>query len=482
MVGWAQEDKGSDRSDVPDGLALWFRSFAGENSAPSAALRAALAEAGFRIEEDRSSSPSGSGILFLDVVSGSVLEFLREAARDGLDRILAIAAPRSKIGNGDAWRLLEAGASDFLLWDDRHDPANEAAARFRRWASIDRLVQSPLVQENLVGNSPAWISLLRQVVEVARFTDAPVLIAGETGTGKELVARLIHTLDPRCEKKGDLVVLDCTTIKPELSGSEFFGHERGAFTGAVAEREGAFALSHGGTLFLDEVGELPLTLQAELLRVVQERTYKRIGGNAWRQTEFRLVCATNRDLKAEVAQGRFRRDLYYRLAVCTCKLPPLSQRSGDILLLVRHFLRTLRAEGDPIELNGPVRDYLLQREYPGNVRDLKRLMTGISCRHVGSGPITVGNIPPEERPVGSCEPSDWRDAAFERAIERALALGAGLKEIGRGAEETALRIAIREEDGNLQRAADRLGVSDRALQMRQAARRGRPPADGSGAS
>src|SRR5678816_4688946 len=143
------------------------------------------------------------------------------------------------------------------------------------------------------------------------------LIAGESGTGKELVARLIHALDRR-EPKGPFVVLDCTTVSPELAGSEFFGHERGAFTTAVTAREGAFAMADGGTLFLDEVGELPLALQAELLRVIQERVYKRVGSNTWKQADFRLVCATNRDLAAEEAKGNFRLDLFHRIASSRC--------------------------------------------------------------------------------------------------------------------------------------------------------------------
>src|SRR5262249_51814424 len=154
----------------------------------------------------------------------------------------------------------------------------------------------------LIGDSPAWRRLVRRIVEVARFTDAAVLITGETGTGKELVARLVHALDPRTTKR-KLVLLDCTTIVPPLSGGAFFGHERGASTGATPTRDGAFALADGGTLFLDEVGELPLALQAELLRVVQEGTYKRVGSNEWRETQFRLVCATNRELLEHAADA-----------------------------------------------------------------------------------------------------------------------------------------------------------------------------------
>ena len=181
---------------------------------------------------------------------------------------------------------------------------------------------------------------MRELVEVGAFTNASVLIEGESGTGKELLAQLVHDLDLR-RQKGDFVILDCAAITPELSGSEFFGHERGAFTGAVNARDGAFALANGGTLFLDEVGELPLTLQAQLLRVVQEHQFKRVGSNTWQRTEFRLVCATNRDLLAGVAEGRFRGDLYHRIAGWVCHVPPLRDRPEDILPLTTHFLSQL---------------------------------------------------------------------------------------------------------------------------------------------
>src|SRR5262249_42130067 len=157
------------------------------------------------------------------------------------------------------WKLLEAGATDVLNWDEISKPPSELAERFERWATIEQILHSPAVQDTLVGQSHTWIAVLRDVIEIAYFTESAILITGETGTGKELIAHLIHTLDRRPGKR-DLVVLDCTTVVPELSGSEFFGHERGAFTHAVATREGAFALADGGTLFLDEVSELPSAL------------------------------------------------------------------------------------------------------------------------------------------------------------------------------------------------------------------------------
>ncbi|NTU84211.1 MAG: sigma-54-dependent Fis family transcriptional regulator, partial [Chloroflexales bacterium] len=328
---------------------------------------------------------------------------------------------------------------------------------------------SPLVGEHLVGRSKAWQSVLRQVVEAACFTEAPVLLLGETGTGKEQLAQLIHRLDARPDK-GDLVVVDCTTIVPELAGSELFGHERGAFTSAVSARDGAFALADGGTLFLDEIGELPPALQAQLLRVTQERTYKRVGSNTWRRTEFRLVCATNRDLAADEGEGRFRRDLYYRIAGWVCRLPPLRERREDIIPLVRHFMGQLRPGHEPPELDEPVRAYLLSRDYPGNVRDLRQLAARLHYRHVGPGPLTAGVIPEAERPGEPAAPL-WYGGSFEQSIRRALSAGVGIREIRRAAEETAVRLAIADEGGNLQRAAQRLGVTDRALQLRRAARR-----------
>jgi transcriptional regulator with GAF, ATPase, and Fis domain len=340
-----------------------------------------------------------------------------------------------------------------------------------RWDVVDGIVRSALVRENLVGASQAWTLAVRRVVELAAFTDANVLLTGESGTGKELIARLLHTLDRREDKK-DLVVLDCTTVVPELAGSEFFGHERGAFTGAVSARDGAFALADQGTLFLDEVGELPRELQPQLLRVIQEGTYKRVGGNSWHKTRFRLVSATNRDLPQGVARGEFRSDLYYRVATCTVALPPLKDRVEDILPLARHFMKQAVPEGDVPDLDPAVRDFLMSRDYPGNVRDLRQLVTRIMHRHVPPGPVTVGDIPEEDRPRGAGVPRAWCDGPFEQAIRKAVAADVGLKEIGRIAQDTAVRIAVAGEEGNLQRAAEKLKVTDRALQMRQ--QNGRP--------
>lgn len=449
--------------------ALWFHGFGAVEPFSADPLARALAAAGLNPYPLGGEEPHGPGIVVFREVTDELCAFVHEASGGGVERVLAAAASPEAMAGGAAWRLVRAGASDVLPRARAGgDTAAEVAARFARWAEVDRAVDSPRVRNNLVGCSPAWRALLRQVVEVAMFTDAPVLVTGETGTGKELVARLVHTLNADSAKR-EVVLLDCTTIVPELSGSEFFGHERGAYTGAERVRDGAFALADGGTLFLDEVGELPLHLQAQLLRVVQEGTYKRVGGNTWLKTRFRLVCATHRDLQADVAAGLFRADLYYRLATVTCRMPPLRDRPEDILPLFRHFLAQAHPGREPPELAEPVRELLLRRAYPGNVRDLKQLAARIGYRHVGPGPITLGDVPEDERPAEEGG-GGWPDADFEVSIRRALAQGVGLKDISRLASEKAIQVAVSAEEGNLRRAAQRLGVTDRALQMRKAQR------------
>ncbi len=436
-----------------------------QNEAIEALLRERIATE--PLAPDNSHEP---GILFIGQADDRACRLLQDVSCGGLKRVIAVAPSGEALRGGASWMLLRAGASDVFAWDHSRNPASEIHARLRRWQQVDEIVDSPLVREHLVGSSSAWVSVLRQVVEVARFTSASVLILGESGTGKEMIARLIHALDAR-ERKRDLVLLDCTTIVPELSGSEFFGHERGSFTGAVAVRDGAFALADGGTLFLDEVGELPLQLQAELLRVVQEQAYKRIGSNKWQSTQFRLVCATNKDLPAEQKRGRFRNDFYYRIASWVCKLPPLRERTEDILPLARFFIQHIRPDDGLQEMDDAVREYLIRRDYPGNVRELKQLVSRMVYRHVGSGPLTAGDIAAEERPHFEADSMSWYGESFEQVIRRAVAQGVGLKEIGRAAEKAAERIVIREENGNLKRAARRLGVTDRALQMRRATKR-----------
>jgi len=449
---------------------LWVHSWGDASEEKNGLLREALVRQGVKAVPSPWDPPGKSGVCIYGEITPELRDFVQAMSGAGREPFIAIAEARHcPNGTGD-WDLLRAGASDVLVWSDPDQVARQIKARFERWLSVEQLMEEPTVSELVVAKSPVWRTILRDIVEIARFSDATVLILGESGTGKEVVARLIHLLDPR-PNKHDLVLLDCSTVVPELSGSEFFGHERGAFTGALTERLGAFALANGGTLFLDEIGELPLPLQAQLLRVVHERTYKRVGGSTWRRTEFRLVCATNRDLSDLVHRGAFRADLYYRIASCVCKLPPLRERLEDVIPLAEHFLRHAHPDGEPPELDAAVRDYLLRREYPGNVRDLQQAVSRLMCRCAGDRTITIGYVPPDERPALEPEKMVWLDLHFERLIQRAVHFGAGLKEIGRAAEDVAIRFATDEEGGNLQRAASRLGVTDRALQLRRANRR-----------
>jgi transcriptional regulator with GAF, ATPase, and Fis domain len=434
-------------------------------------LKQALIAQGVKADFLQPGMDASPGVCLFGDITFDLQRRLQIASRGGLDRVIAIAESERPDRANDYWDLLRAGASDILVWSNPASTAREIKARFERWRSIEHLLEGPIVGELVVAKSPVWRAVVRDVAEIARFSDSTVLLLGESGTGKEVVARLIHLLDPRPDKR-DLVILDCSSITSELSGSEFFGHERGSFTGASNERQGAFSLANGGTLFLDEIGELPLPLQAQLLRVIQERTYKRVGGNVWHRTSFRLVCATNRDLKELVRCGGFRSDLYYRIAGCICHLPPLRERLEDIVPLAEHFLREATRAGDPPKLDVAVRNYLLQRDYPGNVRDLKQVLMRIMSRHTGERTVTIGSIPSDEWPAGTQRDNvAWLDSNFEQQIHRAVLFGAGLKEIGRAAEEIAIRYAMTEEKGNVHRAACRLGVTDRTLQLRRATRR-----------
>jgi transcriptional regulator with GAF, ATPase, and Fis domain len=385
-------------------------------------------------------------------------------------RVLALAASESVLKTGDAWRLLEAGASDVMEWAG-DCIGHQIAANVERCHLVEQAFSNVLAMEPVVGESADWRDLVRRVVEVGKFSSAPVLLMGESGTGKENLTRLVHAVAVREHtesRSAELVTVDCTTIVPELSGSELFGHERGAFTGAHTVRDGAFALADRGTLFLDEVGELSLSLQAQLLRAIQEKTYKRVGGNIWLKTDFRLVCATNRNLEDLVRRGQFRLDLYHRIAGWVFRTPRLEERREDILPLAKYFLRIMFPQQQP-GLDPAVCEYLQNRMYPGNIRELRQLIERMAHRHAGLGSITVGDIPEQDRPRDGSQPTAWPDERLEKTIADAITLGMSLKEISTATTAAAIRIAVQSERGNLQRAAKRLGVTDRALQIRRAA-------------
>jgi formate hydrogenlyase transcriptional activator len=225
----------------------------------------------------------------------------------------------------------------------------------------------------IIGSSASLRRVLKRVETVAP-TDSTVLIYGETGTGKELVARAIHDLSPRRSKP--FVKLNCAAIPTGLLESELFGHERGAFTGAIAQRIGRFEVADGGTIFLDEIGEIPLELQTKLLRVLQEREFERLGSSRTLRTDARLIAATNRDLEAMVSEQKFRSDLFFRLNVFPVHVPPLREREGDIPLLVRHFAQQFSKRMNKMIETIPTEamDALSRYHWPGNIRELQNVM------------------------------------------------------------------------------------------------------------
>jgi formate hydrogenlyase transcriptional activator len=237
----------------------------------------------------------------------------------------------------------------------------------------DNRDRGPRRFEQLIGNSPALESVLEKVERVAS-TDSTVLIQGETGTGKELIARAIHNISSRCGRS--FVKLNCAAIPLDLLESELFGHERGAFTGAIAQKIGRFELADKGTLFLDEVGDIPAALQPKLLRVLQEQEFERLGSTKTHHVDVRLVAATNRDLTGMANRGEFRSDLYYRLNVFPVLLPPLRERREDIPALVKHFAEMFgRRMGKPIEqVSDETMNALSSYAWPGNVRELQNLI------------------------------------------------------------------------------------------------------------
>jgi transcriptional regulator with GAF, ATPase, and Fis domain len=234
-------------------------------------------------------------------------------------------------------------------------------------------VQVSMNYGHIIGESPALKKMLARLEAVAQ-TGASVLIQGESGVGKELVAHVIHGRSPRSD--GPLVKVNCASIPHELFESEFFGHVKGAFTGAHRDRVGRFQLADGGTIFLDEVGEIPLALQSKLLRVLQESEYERVGDEATHRVDVRVIAATNRDLEQAVAEGRFREDLYYRLSVFPIEVPSLRERSDDVVQLASHFLeRACKEFGHrPLTLSRQHAALLKRYAWPGNVRELKNVI------------------------------------------------------------------------------------------------------------
>src|SRR6202140_1581497 len=288
-----------------------------------------------------------------------------------------------------AIEAMKQGAYDYLFKPlDLHQlrrvvgEALEVARRMREPAVLVETAPDPDVDGAIVGSCPAMREVYKAIGRVAA-QNVPVLITGESGTGKELVARAIYQHGPRA--KAPFLALNCAAIPEQLLESELFGHEKGAFTGADRRRIGKFEQCHGGTLFLDEIGDMPLALQAKMLRLLQEQTFERIGGNETIQTDVRLIAATHRDLKAWSAQGKFRPDLYYRLCVFTIHLPPLRERGDDLLMLVELFLgRFSRELGREVsEVATETLERLRSHSWPGNVRELQSVLKQALLQAIG---------------------------------------------------------------------------------------------------
>lgn len=301
----------------------------------------------------------------------------------------------------------------------------------------------------IIGVSRALQDVFKIVGRVAR-SDAPVLVTGESGTGKELVAKAVHEYSPRRQK--ELIAINCGAIPENLLESELFGHEKGSFTGAIARRAGRFEQADGGTLFLDEIGDMPLSVQVKLLRVLQDGTFSRVGSNETLSADVRIVAATNKNLANEVAAGRFREDLYYRLNVVEIRLPPLRERPEDIPLLAEFFLQRLtRKQGMArIRLSGEAVGLLQSHRWPGNVRELENTIAR-ACALASSTVLLPADIPLAAAPGES-------RGSFKGAVDGLLdAVPLGQNAFLWVKRELALR-ALERQDGDLKEAAAMLGV------------------------
>ena len=448
--------------------AIWYKDLTQHSQSRKEAFLRSLSTAKI-IVSDTQKSPYG--MIFLDN-SDKLKEalFITSLSFDNQERMIIVLFDSGLYQSDIIWEFLFAGASKVFDFENTPLLHGVIEDQINRWQSVESLLTSKFIKENLLGESVIWKNTIREMIEIAVYTQSSVLIIGESGTGKEMLSRLIHHFDPR-RNKGDLVLVDCSAIASELSGSEFFGHEKGAFTGANNTREGAFSLANDGTLFLDEIGELPLRLQSELLRVIQEGMYKPIGSNFWKKTVFRLVSATNRTLTEEVKAGRFRLDLHYRLSTWICKVPSLFERQDDIPLLAEVFLSKFFEKKDIPKIDESVIEYLLKRDYHGNVRELQQLMQRIASQHVGKGPITLCNIPVIDRPdykpnvIYQREALNAEQSEYEKTIQSILDKGLNLREIRDLTTQTVIELAIRREKGRVNQAANKLGITSRAIQL-----------------
>ncbi len=360
-----------------------------------------------------------------------------------------------------ALEAMKAGVFDYLMKPFKNEEillTVQKALDYARLRSENALLRQQLDRSRdreLLGESSAIKKLLEDIGRVAPARTS-ILVCGESGVGKELVARALHQASPRAG--GPLVVVNCAAFPETLLESELFGHERGAFTGAVERKQGLLEVADGGTLFLDEIGEFPLTLQPKLLRVLQDRRFRRVGGTAELESDVRLVAATNRDLGASIAAGEFREDLYYRLNVVTLHVPALRERAEDIPLLAFHFLRRFAQEmGRPIHGIDPEALRILQsHDWPGNVRELQNVIERgvLFC----SGDTLLAEHLPEAL--------SGRTSSPDRSLPSDLDPGRPLPDLLEQVERDLICKALVRARGVQAQAADLLGISRSNLQYK----------------
>lgn len=361
-----------------------------------------------------------------------------------------------------AVEAMKRGAYDFLTKPvnlDHLDLLLQRALRSRQVETENATLREELNRhyglENILGQSPRMQEVF-DVVKQAAPSAASILLSGESGTGKELVAHAIHRLSPRA--KGPFIAVHCASLSANLLESELFGHEKGAFTGAAERRRGRFELADGGTLFLDEISEIEPAIQVKLLRVLEERTFERVGGNETLEVDIRLIAATNRDLKAMVEQGKFRQDLFFRLDVVSITLPPLRDREEDVVLLCHHFLKEFTQKNNKAisEFTPDALQILSAYAWPGNVRELRNVIERMVV--LSRGPkLTARDLPASLRQAVQQDPTQgaWRGTGG--------LTGADSLE---SAERNLIQAALKRRQGNRTQAAAQLGISRRTLQRK----------------
>jgi DNA-binding NtrC family response regulator len=385
------------------------------------------------------------------------MELIGEIQKRGLPVTVIVTTGHGSID--DAVQAIRLGAYDFLTKPIDVDNLRLVMQR----ALGERALQDEVAYlrsqlrdrysfHNILSKSPHMHAVFELIEHVAP-SNTNVLIEGETGTGKELIARALHEASPK--REGPLIAVNCAALPETLLESELFGHEKGAFTGAAGMRRGRFENAHGGTLFLDEVGDVPPSMQAKLLRVLQERRFERVGGSESIEVDVHVIAATNRSLKRLVKQGKFREDLYYRLNVVKIDLPPLRERVEDIPLLAAHFAEKYARPGEPPKRFSPAAmEVLLNYRWPGNIRELENSIERASITST-NGTIQVENLPPEIVAPGPVK------SPFPVTLDRPLP--DLLREAVAAIEQHYIRLAMRKVHGNVGRCAQVCGLSRRSI-------------------